>query len=117
MATTDNGRRAIAESNNYNISALTRAINGGQNGIEDRIRRTNDLLNSNISTKLVSRITPSIDNEVLCDIYYSANPAADANLDYAANGWMKEPADISEMKSFLILSEILIFSAISLLFY
>lgn len=44
LATTDNGRRAIAESNNYNISALTRAINGGQNGIEDRIRRTNDLL-------------------------------------------------------------------------
>ena len=44
LATTDNGRRAIAESNNYNISALTRAINGGQNGIKDRIRRTNDLL-------------------------------------------------------------------------
>ena len=66
---------------------------------------TGEDLNSNISTKLVSRITPSIDNEVLCDIYYSANPAADANLDYAANGWMKEPADISEMKSFLIVPQ------------
>jgi predicted chitinase len=44
LATTENGRRAIAESNNYNVEALTRAINGGDNGLQDRIRRTNDLL-------------------------------------------------------------------------
>lgn len=62
-------------------------------------------LESNIDTKLVSRVTPSIDNDVLCDIYYSANPAADSVLDYTANGWIKDPADISEMKSFLIVPQ------------
>ena len=44
LAVTENGKRAIAESNNYNVEALTRAINGGSNGLHDRIRRTNDLL-------------------------------------------------------------------------
>lgn len=44
LAVTENGKRAIAESNNYNIEALTRAVNGGNNGLQDRIRRTNDLL-------------------------------------------------------------------------
>lgn len=44
LAVTENGRKAIAESNNYNIEALTRAINGGDNGLQDRIKRTNDLL-------------------------------------------------------------------------
>jgi predicted chitinase len=44
LAVTENGRKAIAESNNYNIEALTRAINGGYNGLNDRIRRTNELL-------------------------------------------------------------------------
>ena len=44
LAVTKNGKRAIAESNNYNVEALTRAINGGNNGLQDRIRRTNDLL-------------------------------------------------------------------------
>ena len=44
LAVTDNGRRAIAESNNYNIENLTKAINGGYNGLSDRIRRTNELL-------------------------------------------------------------------------
>ena len=44
LAVTDNGRKAIAESNNYNIENLTKAINGGYNGLSDRIRRTNELL-------------------------------------------------------------------------
>lgn len=44
LAVTENGKKAIAESNNYNVEALTRAINGGDNGLQDRIRRTNDLL-------------------------------------------------------------------------
>ena len=46
LATTNNGRKAIKESNNYNIAALTKAINGGNKGLEDRIRRTTDLLNT-----------------------------------------------------------------------
>lgn len=44
LATTDNGKRAIASANNYDIHGLTKAINGGYNGMEDRIYRTNELL-------------------------------------------------------------------------
>lgn len=44
LTVTDDGKKAIVESNNYNIEALTKAINGGYNGLEDRIRRTNKLL-------------------------------------------------------------------------
>lgn len=45
LATTNNGRRAIASANNYDIRGTTYAINGGYNGLEDRIKRTNKLLN------------------------------------------------------------------------
>lgn len=44
LTATENGKKAIAESNNGNIEALTQAINGGSNGLDDRIRRTNELL-------------------------------------------------------------------------
>lgn len=47
LTVTNNGKKAIAESNNYNIEALTKAINGGYNGLKDRIRITNDLLKQN----------------------------------------------------------------------
>lgn len=46
LTATENGKKAITESNNYNIRELTKAINGGYNGLADRIRRTNELLNS-----------------------------------------------------------------------
>lgn len=44
LAVTENGKKAIAESNNYNIQGLTKAINGGYNGLDDRIKRTNELI-------------------------------------------------------------------------
>lgn len=44
LAVTQNGKRAIAAANNYDIKSTTKAINGGYNGLNDRIRRTNDLL-------------------------------------------------------------------------
>ena len=44
FAVTDQGARAIASANNYDIRGVTKAINGGYNGLEDRIRRTNELL-------------------------------------------------------------------------
>lgn len=44
LAVTDNGKRAIEKSNRRDIVGLTRAINGGTNGLDDRIKRTNTLL-------------------------------------------------------------------------
>ena len=44
LATTNNGRRAIESANKYDVKGATYAINGGYNGLNDRIRRTNDLL-------------------------------------------------------------------------
>lgn len=44
LLTTTNGKKAISESNNHNITALTKAINGGQNGLAHRTKITNTLL-------------------------------------------------------------------------
>lgn len=44
LATTSNGKRAIEAANRYDIKGATYAINGGYNGLNDRIKRTNDLL-------------------------------------------------------------------------
>lgn len=44
LATTNNGKRAIDAANKYDIKGATYAINGGYNGLNDRIKRTNDLL-------------------------------------------------------------------------
>ncbi len=44
LATTNNGRRAIDAANKYDVKGVTYAINGGYNGLNDRIKRTNDLL-------------------------------------------------------------------------
>lgn len=44
FAVTDQGKQAIASANNYDIRGVTKAINGGYNGLQDRIKRTNDLL-------------------------------------------------------------------------
>lgn len=44
LATTSNGKRAIEAANKYDIRGATYAINGGYNGLNDRIKRTNDLL-------------------------------------------------------------------------
>lgn len=44
LLTTRNGELAINACNNYNIEKATKAINGGYNGLEDRINKTNSLL-------------------------------------------------------------------------
>jgi predicted chitinase len=44
LATTNNGKRAIEASNKYDVKGVTYAINGGYNGLDDRIRRTNNEL-------------------------------------------------------------------------
>ena len=44
LATTSNGKSAIEAANRYDIKGATYAINGGYNGLDDRIKRTNKLL-------------------------------------------------------------------------
>lgn len=44
LATTNNGKKAIEAANKYDIKAATYAINGGYNGLDDRIKRTNNEL-------------------------------------------------------------------------
>lgn len=44
FAVTDQGKQAIVSANNYDIRGVTKAINGGYNGLQDRIKKTNDLL-------------------------------------------------------------------------
>ena len=46
LSATDGGKKAIAASNNYDVKGTTYAINGGYNGLNDRIKRSNDLLNN-----------------------------------------------------------------------
>ena len=45
LATTSNGKKAIAAANKHDIEGATKAINGGYNGLDDRVARTNQLLN------------------------------------------------------------------------
>lgn len=44
LATTENGKKAIEAANRYDVRGTTHAINGGFNGLNDRIKRTNELL-------------------------------------------------------------------------
>lgn len=44
---TENGKKAIAAINAYDIKKATKYINGAYNGLSDRIKRTNELLKKN----------------------------------------------------------------------
>jgi putative chitinase len=46
LLTTDSGDRAIRASNRHNVKDLTKAINGGYNGLASRIQITEELLNN-----------------------------------------------------------------------
>lgn len=64
---------------------------------------TGEKIETNIDTIMLSGIVADESNEVYCDIYYSTKPNANKNLTDANNGWTKEPANINEVKSFLII--------------
>lgn len=44
LAVTNSGKNAVKHANEYNIKATTYAINGGYNGLDSRIKFTNELL-------------------------------------------------------------------------
>ena len=64
---------------------------------------TGEKIETNIDTIMLSGIVADESNEVYCDVYYSTKPDANKNLSDSNNGWTKEPANINEVKSFLII--------------
>ena len=63
---------------------------------------TGEKLATNIDTKLIGQIIPSINNTVPCDIYYSYKADANKNEGDTLNEWTQTPEDMSLVKSFLI---------------
>ena len=63
---------------------------------------TGEKIETNIDTQMVSGIVAAESNEVYCDIYYSTKADADKNIENRINEWTKEPSNINEVKSFLI---------------
>lgn len=47
LVVTENGKKAISAMNNYNVKMATKYINGAYNGLESRIKKTNELLKAN----------------------------------------------------------------------
>ena len=67
--------------------------------------KTGEVLETNINTSLISRITENEENPLSAKIYYSTNPNADKNLNDSSNGWTEEVPDFSQIKSFLIIPD------------
>ena len=47
LVVTENGKKAISAMNDYDVKMATKYINGAYNGLEDRIKKTNELLKAN----------------------------------------------------------------------
>lgn len=69
-------------------------------GIKDVI--TGEDIGTTTESKMMTLLKEDVQNANTVEIYYSTNPEADRNLDNIGNGWMKEIADMSTIKSFLI---------------
>lgn len=69
-------------------------------GIKDVI--TGEDIGTTTNSKMMTLLKEDVQNSNTVDIYYSTNPEADKNLDNIGNGWMKEVADMSTIRSFLI---------------
>ena len=64
--------------------------------------KENTELGSNIEMPLTSGITVNSKDNSKVEIYYTENANADKDLSKQANGWTKTPADLSKVKSYLI---------------
>lgn len=63
---------------------------------------TGEKLRTNRNTEMITGITPADSNPISCEIYYSSNGSATKDLNDSANGWVKDPGDMSKVKSYLI---------------
>lgn len=79
-----------------NMTVIGRTMFEGNKNID-----TNELLNSNITTKLNSSIKS---NGKGINIYYSENENATTDLSLLENGWKSEVEDYSKIKSWMITS-------------
>ena len=72
-------------------------------GVKD-ILSGNDL-GTTLDTRLVSGITPDVNNKGTFTIYYSENKEATRDLNDPNNGWTLNPESLNNMKSYLIVPE------------
>lgn len=69
-------------------------------GIQDVI--TNEDLGTTTDVKVIDKIKEDVQNGNTTEIYYSTNPTANKDLEDKLNGWTTEIADLSTIKSYMI---------------
>lgn len=94
----------IVMNNNKNtVSELTILGRIPFKGVKDLVSGAD--LNTTVDTVLKSGIEADAKNNVTAKIYYSANTEATRDLNNPDNGWVENPENLSEMKSYLIVPE------------
>ncbi len=69
-------------------------------GIKDVI--SGEDIGTTTDSRMMTLLKEDVQNANTVDIYYSTNPEADRNLDNIGNRWEREIADMSTIRSFLI---------------
>lgn len=66
---------------------------------------TGEDLGTTLNTKFVSGLVPDEHNTTSFDVYYSENGEANNNLEDSSNGWVMNPENLENMKSYLIVPQ------------
>lgn len=93
----------IMNNNKNTISELTILGRIPFKGVKDLVSGAD--LNTTVDTKLVTKIDADANNNTNAKVYYSANGEATKDLNNPDNGWVENPENISEMKSYLIVPD------------
>lgn len=94
----------IVMNNNKNtISDLTILGRIPFKGVKDI--ETGEDLGTTLDTKMVSKMVADSNNRGNFKIYYSENPEATKDLENTENAWKQDVADLSNIKSYLIVPE------------
>lgn len=88
------------ENNCENVRILGRIPFKGNKDV-----KTGEDLGTTVDTTLVSLINQNQENKAQATIYYSRNGEATDDLEESQNGWVTNPENLEEMKSYLIVLE------------
>ena len=88
------------QNNIGNIVILGRIPSVGSTKID-----STETLASTFNTTLLSKIALSINPDNMVTVYYSENGAATKELQNTQNGWQTDPADLSKVKSYMIVQD------------
>ena len=72
-------------------------------GVKDIL--TGNDLGTTLDTRFVSGLVPDANNSTAFDIYYSENKEATKDLEDESNGWVLNPENLQNMKSYLIVPQ------------